>query len=85
MKAMSLKIGHKFDENVIFLKMRFRNCVNELLIESVTEIRNKVFKFMYKLHFVFKKKKRLIHVAEWSQLKIFDNGTSFHTELMFGE
>lgn len=66
MKAMSLKIGHKFDENVIFfLAMRFRNCVNELLIESVTEIRNKVFKFMFKLHFVFKKKKRLIHVAQW--------------------
>ena len=64
MKAMSLKIGHDFHENVIFLAMRFRNCLNELLIELMTEIRNQVFKFLYKLHFVFRKKTPLIHVAE---------------------
>lgn len=44
---MNLKIGHDFHENVIFLAMRFRNCLNELLIESMTEIRNQVFKFLY--------------------------------------
>ena len=60
--------------------MRFRNGVNEVLTESMTEIRDQVFKLTYLLNFLFKSKPRPIGVAEKQLLKIPDDGASFDRE-----